>query len=83
MVSIFDSQSILHFYKFGFRSHVCTQDAIATFVNFGADKLGKHEDVSAVFLDAAKAFDSINHDVLLQKLYFYGFRGIALQWFVS
>ena len=65
MISFIDLQSILYFYQFGFRSHVGTQDAIATFVNFVANKLDKHEDVSAIFLDVAKAFDSINHDVYI------------------
>ena len=77
MVSLIDSLSILHFYQFGFRSDVGMQDAIVKFVNFVANKLDKHEDVSAIFLDVAKAFDSINHDVLLHKLYCYGFRGVA------
>ena len=59
------------------------QDANATFVNFVANKLVKHEDVSAIFLYVAKAFDSINHDVLLHKLHCYEFRGVAHQWFTS
>ena len=44
------------------------QDTIATFVNIVANKLDKHEDVFTIFLDIAKAFDSINHDALLHKL---------------
>ena len=83
MVLFIDSQPILHFYQFGFRSHVGLQDAIATFVNFVANKLDKHENVSAIFLDVAKAFDSIDHDVLLNKLYCYDFRSVAHQWFAS
>ena len=83
MILFIYSQSILHFYQFGFHSHVGTQNAIATFVNFFANKLDKHEDVSAIFLDVAKAFNSINHDVLLHKLYYYGFRDVAYQWFAS
>ena len=68
MISFIDSQSILHIYQFGIRIHTGRQDARATFVNFVTNKLDKHEDVSAIFLDVAKAFNSINHNVLLHKL---------------
>ena len=83
MVSFINSQLILHLYQFGFCSHVGTQDAIKKFFNFEANKLDKHENFSAIYLDVAKVFDSINHDVLLNKLYCYGFRGVGHQWFSS
>ena len=35
------------------------------------------------FLDFPKAFDTVNHDVQLQKLHPYGIRGSALKWFQS
>ena len=80
---IINSQSILHFYHFCFCSHLGTQNATATFVNFVANKLDKHGDISAIFIDVAMTFDSINYDILLHKLYCYGFRSVAHQWFVS
>ena len=36
-----------------------------------------------IFLDFTKAFDTVNHQILIKKLKYYGIRGIAKEWFIS
>ena len=43
----------------------------------------KKESSYCIFLDFAKAFDTVNHDILLEKLKFYGIKDEALAWFKS
>ena len=45
--------------------------------------MDKGEHIIGLFLDLAKAFDTVNHTILLTKLTHYGIRGTALQWIYS
>ena len=43
----------------------------------------KQHKTSCIFLDFAKAFDIVNHDILIKKLEYYGIRGKPLNWLIS
>ena len=47
------------------------------------EALDKGDCAIGIFLDFQKAFDTVNHNILLDKLYVYGIRGIAHEWFIN
>ena len=47
------------------------------------NNMDKHYFPCGVFIDLKKAFDTVNHKILLDKLNYYGFRGIINEWFQS
>ena len=48
-----------------------------------SDAIDQGKVTLGLFIDLSKAFDTVNHDILLAKLEFYEVRGVALQWFKS
>ena len=69
--------------QFGFRQKHSTIHALLNFVDKVAHAIDSHSHLIGIFLDFSKAFDTINHDILLSKLSHYGIRGKALEWFGS
>ena len=67
--------------QYGFRTGHNTTHASLDFLKSIEDALENNELAIGVFCDLSKAFDTLNHQILLDKLDHYGVRGTALSWF--
>ena len=83
LISFCEKHKIITDHQFGFRENHNTTSAVAYLVNEIISAYESNESVLGVFIDLQKAFDTIDHKILLDKLNHYGIRGIAYQWFSS
>ena len=69
--------------QYGFRKQHSTALALIHLYDKLSTAIDNKEYTMGVFIDLSKAFDTVNHDILLAKLKHYGIRGISLKWFES
>ena len=69
--------------QFGFRQKHSTNHALLSMTQEIKDSIDKGNLAIGVFVDFQKAFDTVNHNILLRKLEHYGVRGLANDWFKS
>ena len=69
--------------RLGFRKDHSTIHVLISLTEHIPDSLDKNNIACGIFIDLQKAFDTVNYKILLEKLTYYGLRGIANDWFKS
>ena len=83
LISFLEFNKILIENQFGFRKKCSTYMAPAVLIDKVIKSLESGDYMIGVFLDFSKAFDTVDHDILLKKLCHYGIRDTGLKWFQS
>lgn len=83
LISYMEKNKFLTDKQYGFREKHSTYMALIELIDHITAELDNSKFSLGVFIDLSKAFDTINHKILLDKLRIYGIRGIAADWFSS
>ena len=81
--SYLEKECLLFNFQFGFRKGYSTEYAILETVEKLKSAVDDQKITCGIFLDFSKAFNTINHHILLEKLYNYGITGLPHAWFLS
>ena len=79
LLYFFINRDVISAQQFGFLPNKSTLDALNSFMEFQYDALNSKQYSINVFIDLTKAFDTIDHKILLGKLEKYGVRGLPLK----
>ena len=77
------SKNILSDSQSGFRSNHFTTTTLLEVQDYILNNMDKGFATGVIFLDLKKAFDTVNHDILINKLASYGIKDNELDWFKS
>lgn len=83
VLEYFNEFKLFYEKQFGFRGNHSAYMALMVLMDKMLKSLENGEFVIGIFLDFSKAFDTVDHDILLKKLCHYGINGTALTWFES
>ena len=78
-----EKHEILYTLQFGFQASHSINHALVSLTEAIKNSLDNRKFGCEIFIDLQKAFDTMNHDILLMKLEHYGIRGAAQEWFKS
>ena len=83
LMSYINKNDILYNGQYGFRKNFSTSLAILDLIEEITTNVDKQQVTIGVFIDLKKAFDTIDHKILLNKMQVYGIRGLPLKWLDS
>ena len=81
LLDYFNKKDLFYKYQFGFRKNYSTTLALIEITDNFLKSIDNGLYTCGIFLDFSKAFDTVNHEILLGKLKHYGIRGLAYRWF--
>ena len=83
LIKFVEDNNILSPNQYGFQKGKSTENAVTAIVSQILKAKERKESSYCIFLDFAKAFDTVNHEILIHKLNYYGIQDQALEWFRS
>ena len=83
VLAFLEKNNIIYEKQFGFRPKHSTSHALVNIVDTISNSLDKGKIAAGVFVDFQKAFDTVDHSILISKLNHYGIRGKMNDWFRS
>ena len=83
LVNFLETNKVFYDFQFGFRKLFSTSFALLELVDMIKHELDSGHYVMGVFIDFKKAFDTVDHAILLEKLSYYGVRGHVNNFFKS
>lgn len=83
LMQFFEDHTLFFSNQFGYQKNKSTKLALIDFVNKCIDALEGGDTAVSCFIDLSKAFDCVNHSILINKLELLGVKGSALGWLTS
>ena len=83
LYSFLENNKCIYNLQFGFRKNHSTNHAILSIIEQIQDTIKNNKFAIGIFIDLQKAFDTVNHSILLKKLNHYGIKNITNKWFES
>ena len=83
VISYFETNNLFCKFQFGYRHKRSCELAVTHFVDSIRKDIDSGKYVGAVYIDLAKAFDTVSHSVILNKLQSYGIIENELTWFTD